>query len=78
VKYELLVDGESRSRAGSDDEARTWIRAYRAEHAADDPDATHVQVRRLSAWSWLTGGSLVPREEFLDEPLHAVTPPTQG
>jgi hypothetical protein len=25
-----------------------------------------VQVRRLSRWSWLTGGTLVPRERFLD------------
>jgi hypothetical protein len=72
AKYELLVDGRRRGRAASDDEARTWIRAYRAEHTQDDPDATHVQVRRLSAWSWLTGGSLVPREQFLDEPLHSV------
>jgi hypothetical protein len=70
--YELLVDGEKQGRAASDDEARAWIRGYRAEHAADDPDATHVQVRRLSAWSWLTGGSLVPRERFLDEPLRSV------
>jgi hypothetical protein len=31
-----------------------------------------VQVRRLSAWSWLTGGSLVPRERFLDEPLRSI------
>jgi hypothetical protein len=71
-KYELLVDGERRGRADSDEQARTWLRGYRAEHGVDDPDATHVQVRRLSAWSWLTGGSLVPREQFLDEPLHSV------
>jgi hypothetical protein len=52
---------------------RTWLRDYRAEHAQDDPDAAHVQVRRLSRLSWLTGGALVPREEFLDDgPLHAV------
>jgi len=32
-----------------------------------------VQVRRLSSWSWLTGGELVPREALLDdEPLHPV------
>ncbi len=66
------MDGERRGRAASDDEARAWVRAYRAEHAQDDPDATHVQIRRLSAWSWLTGGSLVPREHFLDKPLHSV------
>jgi len=75
ARYELLVDGDKRGRAGSDDEARAWIRGYRAEHEADDPDATHVQVLRLSAWSWLTGGSLVPRERFLDEPLRSVASP---
>ena len=72
AKYELLVDGQKRGRAASDDEARAWLRDYRAEHAADDPDATHVQVRRLSTWSWLTGGAMVPREHFLDEPLRSV------
>jgi len=60
VRYELLVDGEAHGKAASDEAACAWIRAYRAEHAQDDPDATHVQVRRLSALSWLTGGSLVP------------------
>ncbi len=64
-KYELLVDGDRRWRAKTKDEARAWIRDYREEHAEDDPDAVHVQVRRLSPWSWLTGGSLVPREDFL-------------
>ena len=43
---------------------RTWIAEYRAEHAEDDPDAVHVQVRVLSSWSWLTGGKLVDRDEF--------------
>jgi len=65
AKYELLVDGRSRWRARSEDDARAWIRDYREEHAQDDPDATHVQVRTLSPWSWLTGGSLVDRERFL-------------
>ena len=64
--YALLVDGRERGKAGSDDEARAWIRDYRAEHAEDDPDATHVQVRRLSRFSWLTGGSLVPPDDFFD------------
>ena len=45
---------------------RAWIRTYRAEHVDTDKDAAHVQVRRLTRWSWLTGGALVPREEFLD------------
>jgi hypothetical protein len=69
ARYELLVDGEGRSKAGSEDAARSWIRAYRVEHAEDDPDATHVQVLKLSALSWLTGGSLVPTEDFLDGAL---------
>ncbi len=47
---------------------RTWLAGYREEHAEDDPGATHVQVRQLSRWAWLTGGSLVPREQFLGEP----------
>jgi hypothetical protein len=68
-RYELLVDGESRGKAASDDEARAWIRAYRIEHEQDDPGATHVQVLRRSAFSWLTGGSLVPTEQLLDGPL---------
>ena len=64
AKYELLVDGDNRWRAKSEDEVRAWIRDYREEHSADDPDATHVFVRRLSPWSWLTGGSLVDRDTF--------------
>jgi hypothetical protein len=73
MKYELMVDGARRARVDGDDEVRAWLRAYRAEHADDDPDAVHVLVRRLSALSWLTGGSLVPVEQFLDEPLRPVT-----
>jgi hypothetical protein len=64
--YALLVDGRERGKAGSDDAARAWIREYRTEHADDDPDATHVQVRRLSRFSWLTGGSLMPPDDFFD------------
>lgn len=72
MKYELMVDGERRARVDGDGEVSAWIRAYRAEHE-DDPDAAHVLVRRLSPWSWLTGGSLAPVEQFLDEPLRPVT-----
>lgn len=73
ARYELLVDGRRRHRAASGDEVRTWLRGYRTEHADDDPDAAHVQVRELGRLSWLTGGRLVPREDFLDdEPLHPV------
>jgi len=73
MRYELMVDGARLARVDCDDEVSAWIRAYRAEHADDDPDAAHVLVRRLSPWSWLTGGSLVPVEQFLDEPLRSVT-----
>jgi hypothetical protein len=65
AKFELLVDGRSRWRAGSEDDVRAWLRDYRGEHAEDDPDAAHVQVRVLSRWSWLTGGKLVDRDRFL-------------
>ena len=65
AKYELLVDGQSRWKASGDAEVRTWLAEYRQEHAEDDPDAAHVQVRRLGGLSWLTGGRMVDREEFL-------------
>jgi cell wall-associated NlpC family hydrolase len=65
AKYELLIDGRSRWRAKSDDDLRRWLREYTDEHAADDPNATHVQIRRLSALSWLTGGTIVDRALFL-------------
>ncbi len=45
---------------------RAWIREYRFAHADTDKDAAHVQVRRLTRFAWLTGGKLVPREDFLD------------
>jgi hypothetical protein len=64
-RYELLIDGRRRWRAASGDDVRAWLAEYREEHARDDPGAAHVQVRRLSRWSWLTGGTLVPRERFL-------------
>jgi hypothetical protein len=43
------------------------VRGYVAEHAEDDPDAVHVQVRELSVWAWLTGGRLLDRDAFLRE-----------
>jgi len=60
------VDGRRATRVDGDESARAWIREYRFEHVDVDRDAAHVQVRRLSRWSWLTGGALVPRERFLD------------
>jgi hypothetical protein len=64
-RFELLVDGRSRWKAKSEDDARAWLREYRDEHAQDDPDAVHVQIRRLTRWSWLTGGAVVDRQRFL-------------
>ena len=66
MKYEILVDGQRKVRVESDEEAREWIREYRFSHIETDKDAVHVQVRRLTRWSWLTGGQLVPRDQFLD------------
>jgi hypothetical protein len=66
VRYELLVDGHREARVEDEEAARAWIRDYRFEHIDSDRDAAHVQVRRLSRLSWLTGGTLVPREQFLD------------
>jgi hypothetical protein len=64
ARYELLIDGRSRWRARTEEDVRTWLREYCEEHAADDPDGAHVQIRRLSPWSWLTGGKLVDRERL--------------
>ena len=66
MKYEILVDGQRKVRVESDEEVRDWIREYRFAHIETDKDAVHVQVRRLTRWSWLTGGELVPRDGFLD------------
>jgi hypothetical protein len=65
-KYELLIDGRRRWKAASEVDLRTWLREYREEHAEDDPDAVHVQIRELTRWAWVTGGALVPRERFLE------------
>ena len=48
AKYELLVDGQREFHATSAEEVRTWLRGYQSEHAGDDPDAAHVQVRELT------------------------------
>jgi hypothetical protein len=65
AKYELLIDGRRRWKASSGDDVRRWLADYRVEHAEDDPDAVHVQVIRLSPWSWLAGGKVVDRTQFL-------------
>ena len=64
AKYELLVDGRSRWRAKDEDDLRAWLAEYREEHAGDDPNAAHVQVRRLGTFAWLTGGKIVDRDQF--------------
>jgi cell wall-associated NlpC family hydrolase len=72
AKYELLIDGTRRWKASSEEDVRAWLGEYTEEHAQDDPDAMHVQIRRLSAWSWLTGGKLVGRQQFLVVALAAL------
>ena len=78
AKYELLIDGRSRWRAKSDDDLRRWLVEYTEEHAEDDPGATHVQIRRLSAFSWLTGGKIVDRALFLLVVLGVCASPAQA
>jgi hypothetical protein len=65
ARYELLVDGRSRWRAKDEADVRTWLEEYCTEHAEDDPDAAHVQVRKVGRLAWLTGGTMVDRDEFL-------------
>jgi len=65
AKYDLLVDGKSRWRAKDEDDLRQWLAEYREEHRDDDPNAAHVQVRRLGTLAWLTGGKIVDRDQFL-------------
>ena len=50
AKYELLIDGrEPLEGELGGRRARVARASTREEHAQDDPDATHVQIRRLSA-----------------------------
>jgi hypothetical protein len=65
-KYDLLVDGERKTRLDSEEKVRDWLARYCEEHEEDDPGAVHVQILRRGSVGWLTGGTLVPREEFLD------------
>jgi hypothetical protein len=66
-KYDLLVDGERTTRLDSEQKVRDWLARYCDEHVEDDPGAVHVQILRRGSFGWLTGGSLVPREEFLSQ-----------
>jgi hypothetical protein len=65
AKYDLLVDGRKRWRAANEADLRAWLAEYCEEHETDDPDAAHVQIRRLTPFAWLTGGTIVEREQFL-------------
>jgi hypothetical protein len=64
ARYELLVDGRRRWKASDESDLREWLHEYMEEHQADDPDAAHVQIRRLGRLSWLTGGTMVDRDEL--------------
>ena len=65
ARYDLMVDGESAWRAKSEADLRAWLAEYCEKHREDDPDAAHVQIRRLGRLAWLTGGALVDRRQFL-------------
>jgi cell wall-associated NlpC family hydrolase len=78
ARYELLIDGRRRWKAASEEDVRRWIAEYREEHAEDDPDAAHVQVRQLSALAWLTGGKLLERSLFLILVLGVFAAPAQA
>ena len=65
AKFEIMVDGQRRWRADTEKGVARWLAEYRAEHAEDDPSAAHVQVMQRSSWSWLVGGKLVDRDQFL-------------
>jgi cell wall-associated NlpC family hydrolase len=78
ARYELLIDGQRRWKADSEEDVRRWLAEYRGEHADDDPDAAHVQVRVVSAFSWLTGGKLLDRALFLVLALALFAAPAQA
>jgi len=65
AKYALLVDGERVAQVESEDDVRSWLASYRAEHTEDDPSAAHVQIIERGALWWITGGKLVDRLRFL-------------
>jgi hypothetical protein len=64
-KYDVLVDGERKTRVDSEQHVRDWLVRYREEHVEDDPAAAHVQILRRGPFGWLMGGRLEPRERFL-------------
>jgi hypothetical protein len=65
MRYAILLDGERVAQATGEADVRAWIARYREQHEEDDPAAAHLQVLERRALSWLTGGKLVDREQFL-------------
>jgi hypothetical protein len=63
--FAILVDGNRVARVNNGDDVRAWLAKYREDHQEDDPDATHVQLLERNFLSWLTGGKLIDREQFL-------------
>jgi hypothetical protein len=67
--YAILVDGERVARVNAENDVRAWIARYREDHQEDDPGAAHLQILERGAFAWLTGGKLVPREDFFADSL---------
>jgi hypothetical protein len=63
--YALLVDGERVAKLESEADVRAWLAKYRDEHVEDDPGGAHIQILERGRFSWMTGGKLVDRENFL-------------
>jgi hypothetical protein len=63
--YAILVDGERVARVESEQDVRSWLLQYRADHVEDDPAAAHVQIIERGRMAWLRGGKLVDRLTFL-------------
>ncbi len=65
VGYAILIDGARVARVNTEDDLRTWIATYQKDHSEDDPAAVHIQILERGTFAWLTGGKLVPREDFI-------------
>ena len=65
TNYAILVDGERVARVESEQDVRSWLLRYRADHVEDDPAAAHVQILERGTLAWLRGGKLVDRDAFL-------------
>jgi hypothetical protein len=64
-QYEILIDGERAAKVASPEAVRSWMETYRDQHEEDDPGGAHVQILARGRLSWMTGGKLVDRENFL-------------